>query len=315
MAWFSVSRKMSLEDSMAVEWAKRAFSRRSLQVFCVARFFYLSFNTRTHTSRSSCFTPWLARENVFSILRRRFWYSRSISFTPWLIFCFTSRRRIWISCSPSTSLLWYRSSTWDRIRAALSGGSSQCYSTTNTHSSTLYPALLPSVLPWQNTLNDSPNWQMIPNLTSSSFSHRSKCSAKLFSTAVTWHSYQSYLSLFNHQYFQLFQLLLLILFTLFQFTHCCTIIETYLTGTQIHTSSVHLITQCCFFTLTDGLLKNHGYSFLFLNSLIIQYTGREQSSFYSGHHNHQLRTLFHILSFIADSLTHFDRNGLIVRWG
>lgn len=73
---------------------------------------------------------------------------------------------------------------------------------------------------------------MIHNPTSSSFSHRSKCSAKLFSTAVTWHSYQSYLSLFNHQYFQLFQLLLLILFTLFQFTHCCTVIETYITGTS-----------------------------------------------------------------------------------
>ena len=149
---------MSLEDSIAVEWAKRAFSRRSLQVLCVVLFFYLSFNLLNITSSSSCFTPWLEREKVFSILRRRFWYSRSISFTPWLIFCFTSRRRIWISCSPSINLLWYRSNTCDRMRAARSGGSSQYHCLKNTYSSIPYPILPLSVLPWQNTLNDNPEW-------------------------------------------------------------------------------------------------------------------------------------------------------------
>ena len=162
-AWFNVSLNMSLEDSIAVEWAKRAFSRRSLHILWVVRFFYWWFSLLDITSRSSCFIPWLEREKVFSILLRRFWYSRSISFTPWLIFCFTSRRRIWISCSPSINLLWYRSNTCDRMRAARSGGSSSYYHLNNSHSSVPYPILPPSVLPWQNTLNDSPTWQQAPN--------------------------------------------------------------------------------------------------------------------------------------------------------
>lgn len=122
-----VSERISLLDSMAEVWTLRTFSLLSLQRFFTTRFFYSWEVSHMLTSSNLTLSSCVWRLNCRSMALLRFWYSLSSSLMLCCMVCLIICLRCWMACSPSISLLWKRSRTWERMRAALSGGSSHSH--------------------------------------------------------------------------------------------------------------------------------------------------------------------------------------------